>query len=349
MANIIKRGESWRVTISLYKFGKHNRLTKTFKTKKDATNWALKNELAKGTGQDLANRDTPFAIYFENWINTVKKNDVREATFINYQRTSSIITRLFGDIKLKNLNDIVVQSKIDEYAETHSRKTTTEVVLKIRTSLRYAYARGLINLDFASLVKTRGIEAPKKNRALSITEFKLLRQYLLRHMNTEFNILVLLALETGMRRGELLGIRPDDLYHYGIKVRRSLSPVSEDVSLKTEHSKREVSINKEIFQLVKSIPIKSNGYIFDNGKFHQSKMLSNLLKKIGIEKTTFHGLRDTHASFLFSQDISLEYVSKRLGHNSVLTTQNYYLQLMPEKKHQQDADALNLLDSLSKL
>ncbi|WP_153052471.1 tyrosine-type recombinase/integrase, partial [Streptococcus suis] len=75
--------------------------------------------------------------------------------------------------------------------------------------------------------------------------------------------------------------------------------------------------------------------------------LQKPLKQLGLTKTTFHGLRDTHASFLFSKDISLDYISRRLGHNSILTTQQYYLELMPEKKHQQDADALSLLNDLS--
>nr|WP_309138921.1 tyrosine-type recombinase/integrase [Peribacillus frigoritolerans] len=68
---------------------------------------------------------------------------------------------------------------------------------------------------------------------------------------------------------------------------------------------------------------------------------------LDIKKTTFHGLRDTHASFLFSQDIDIAYVSKRLGHINIQTTQNYYLELMPEKKHQQDANAFFLLSALS--
>ena len=97
-----------------------------------------------------------------------------------------------------------------------------------------------------------------------------------------------------------------------------------------------------------AIPVKSNGYIFSRENFQQSAKLTRLLKKIGLPRTTFHGLRDTHASFLFSQDIDIVYVSRRLGHVNIQTTQNYYLELMPEKRHQQDADALNLLSSLSK-
>ncbi|WP_052255506.1 site-specific integrase [Salinicoccus sp. YB14-2] len=346
MASIQKRGKSWRATVSLYKHSKHDRITKTFTTKKEATLWTLQTELAKGNGKQLAKRTTTFAHFFEDWLYIVKKNDIKETTFQNYVRTLAVIRSLFGDIKLQDLNDIVVQGKIDEYAKTHSRKTTHEVLLKIRTALRDAYARGYITNDFAHLVKTRGENPPKRNKALSITDFKKLRKYVLDHTDDEFNVLVLVALETGMRRGELLAIQPDSLFEYGIKVRHSISPTSEDISLKTDNSRRDVSINKEVYDILKNIEAKENGFIFNLDGFKQSERLAVLLKKIGIEKTTFHGLRDTHASFLFAQDIDISYVSKRLGHINIQTTQNYYLELMPEKRHQQDADALNLLNAL---
>ncbi|WP_244275319.1 site-specific integrase [Oceanobacillus kimchii] len=149
-----------------------------------------------------------------------------------------------------------------------------------------------------------------------------------------------------MRRGELLAIRPESLYEYGIKVRHSISPTSEDTSLKTQNSKRDVSINKEVYDLIRQIPVKENGYIFSFGGFKQSEQLAELLTELDIKKTTFHGLRDTHASFLFAKDIDIAYVSKRLGHINIQTTQNYYLVLMPEQEHQQNSEALNLLNSL---
>jgi len=346
MASIVKRGNSYRGQVSLYKHGKHKKLTKTFPTKKEAVQWTLEMELEKGNGKQLAHRTTTFRQYFENWINIVKIHDVKETTFQNYLRTSKIINTLFKDIQLKDLNDIVVQKKINEYSLTHSRKTTHEVVLKIRTALRDAYARGYISNDFAHLLKSRGKNPPKRNKALSITDFKKLRRYVLTHPEDEFNILVLLALETGMRRGELLAIRPENLFEHGIAVRNSISPTSNDTTLKTENAKRDVSINQEVYDLVSKIPVKQNGYIFKFDGFKQSESLAELLKVLNIEKTTFHGLRDTHASFLFAQEISLDYVSKRLGHINIQTTQNYYLELMPEKKHRQDVDALKLLNTL---
>ena len=348
MASIVKVGKKYKVQISLYKQGQHKKMIKTFKNKSDAELWALEQELEKGKGKNLADRDTYFPDFFEHWIYLVKQKDVRESTFQNYQKALKIIQELFDGIKLKDLNDIVVQMKIDSYAQSHSRKTTHELLLKIKTSLRYAYSKGYIAIDFLPLVKARGEDKPNRNKSLSITDFGKLRTYLLQHTEDEFNILVLLALETGMRRGELLGIRPEYLFPYGIKVRESISPTSSDTSLKTQNSKRDVTINKEVYDLLTAIPVKSNGYIFSIENFQQSAKLTRLLKKIGLPRTTFHGLRDTHASFLFSQDIDIVYVSRRLGHVNIQTTQNYYLELMPEKRHQQDADALNLLSSLSK-
>ncbi|MFD1446903.1 site-specific integrase [Oceanobacillus profundus] len=169
---------------------------------------------------------------------------------------------------------------------------------------------------------------------------------LLQHPEDEFNLLVLLALETGMRRGELLAIRPESLYEYGVKVRHSISPTSDNTSLKTQNAKRNVPINKKVYELIRKIPVKENGYIFGFSGFKQPEQLAELLKKLNIKRTTFHGLRDSHASYLFAQNIDVDFGSERLGHINFQTTYNYYLELMPEKKHQQDADALNLLSAL---
>lgn len=343
IASIVKRGKSFRAQVSLYKHGKHNKISKTFSTKKEAELWALQTELDKANGKQLAHRSTTFPVFFENWIKVVKFHDVRESTFQNYVRASNIINKLFTDVQLKDLDDIIIQRRIDEYSINHSRKTTHELLLKIKTAIRDAYARGYISNDFTPLIKTRGVDPPKRNRALSITEFRKLRKHVLTHHSDEFNLLVLLALETGMRRGELLAIKPESLYKYGIKVRHSISPTTNDTSLKVENARRDVSINEEVFNLISAIPVKSNGYLFNFDGFKQSERLGQLLSELDIPKTTFHGLRDTHASFLFAKDIDIVYVSKRLGHNDIQTTQNYYLHLMPEKAHAQEKEALDFL------
>ncbi|MFG1199776.1 site-specific integrase [Pediococcus acidilactici] len=345
MASIEKRGNNWRVTTSFTKKGRRTRITKTFSSEKDAKIFSLQTELAKGTGRDLSMAEQTFPLFFKDWVENVKKNQVRTATYNNYVQVEKIVDRLFNNIKLQNLNDRVVQTKINEYGLTHARKTTTEMLLKIRASIRYAYSRGWLPNDFSSLIRTSGEDNDKRNRPLSISEFKKLRKFLLTHHETRFAVLTLLALETGCRRGELLGIKKENLHDNCVDIRRSISPTSNDTRLKTAKSKRSVSINKNVFEIVNSLAPNNSGFIFNSDNFHQSAHLKKLLLKLNIRPTTFHALRDSHASFLFSNDkISLEYISQRLGHSNVTTTQQYYLSLMPEKKHQLDADALNLLD-----
>src|SRR5699024_6349883 len=175
MASIVKRGSSYRAQVSLYNKNVHQKLSKTFQTKKEAQLWALEMELNKGRGKDLAYQTTTFADFFENWVYLVKRNDIRETTFQNYVHTLKIVKELFKDIQLKDLEDNVVQKKIDEYTKGRSRKTVHEVLLKIKSALKDAYFRGYISNDFANLVKTRGNNPAKRNKALSIIELKKLR------------------------------------------------------------------------------------------------------------------------------------------------------------------------------
>lgn len=152
-----------------------------------------------------------------------------------------------------------------------------ELLLKIRGSLKYAYARGLITNDFGHLLKAKGLEQPKRNIPLSVTEFKKLRKYCLTHaLEDEFNVLVALALETGARRGELLGIKKEDIFKYGIKIRRSISPTNSDTQLKTKHSKRDISINQDIYTAVICLANTKKDYIFDWYGFRQAAQLQTL-------------------------------------------------------------------------
>ncbi|WP_221637762.1 hypothetical protein [Listeria seeligeri] len=118
------------------------------------------------------------------------------------------------------------------------------------------------------MLKARGQEQPKRNIALSITDFKKLRQYCLNHQDKELNILVLLALETGARRGELLGLRKDDLFEFGINIRRSISPTDDDTQRKTKHSKRDISINKDVYVDLQTLAETKSTYLFDCNGFH---------------------------------------------------------------------------------
>lgn len=88
-----------------------------------------------------------------------------------------------------------------------------------------------------------------------------------------------------MRRGELIGIRKEYLFEYGIIVRLSINLTFTDTSLKTKHSKRDVSLHKYVHDLLNQMTIKDHGYLFDPDSFQQSAKLNTFLKKLEIDIT----------------------------------------------------------------
>lgn len=347
LGTIIKRGKSYQVQISLYKQGIPKRLTGTFKTKAEAKHWEQEMEFMKGNGASLVHWTTPFAKFYSDWIYFVKKKDVRETTFQNYERSLRDIQKLFGTIQLRNLNDIIVQKKLDEYAKSRAKSTTNDLLIKIKASLRYAHARGYIPLDFTSILKARGRESINPNKVLSIKDYKKLRDYLKENLDDEFNVFIYLTLEAGLRRGEGLGVRPEDIYEYGIRVMQSISPTSDDTNLKTKSSYREVAISKDMYHLLKSIPVKENGYLFDPGSFSQANELKKLIKQINLTgTTTVQGLRRTHASLAYANSLNDLHISARLGHKSLDTTHAYYLESIPEHNAKEDTSLLEYLETL---
>lgn len=347
MGSIIKRGKSYQVQISMYQNGIPHRETATFKTKAEAKHWEREMEIMKGNGTQLAYRTTSFPKFYSDWVYFVKKADVRETTFQNYKRSIKVIQKLFNDVQLRNLNDIIVQRKIDEYAESRAKSTTNDLLTKIKSSLRYAHARGYIQHDFTSILKAKGRESINPNRVLSINDYKKLRDYLKENLNDEFNVYIYLVLETGLRRGEGLGIRPESIYKYGVRVMESISPTSDDIYVKTKSAEREVAISKDMYHLLKSIPVKSNGYLFNPGSFSQANKLKKLIKKINLTgTTTVQGLRKTHASLAYALSLNEVHVSNRLGHKSPTTTREYYLEIIPETSAKEDEKLLEHLATI---
>lgn len=347
MGSIIKRGKSWQVQISMCKNGIRDRETATFKTKAEAKHWEREMELMKGNGTQLAYRTTPFAKFYSDWVYFVKKDDVRETTFQNYERSIKVIRKLFNDVQLRNLNDIIVQRKIDEYAESRAKSTTNDLLTKIKTSLKYAYARGYIQHDFTSILKAKGKESNNPNKVLTMSDYSKLRDYLKENLHDEFNIYIYFILETGLRRGEGLGIRPESIYKYGVRVMESISPSSSDIYVKTANSEREVAISKDMYHLLKSIPVKKNGYLFNPGSFSQANELKKLIKEISLTgTTTVQGLRKTHASLAYALSLNEVHVSSRLGHKSTATTREYYLEPILETSAKEDEKLLEYLATI---
>lgn len=143
--------------------------------------------------------------------------------------------------------------------------------------------------------------------------------------------IVLLALNTGMRKGELFGLQWE---HINFTLNQ--------LTVVTENSKsgkaRYIPINEQAIQLLQdwSIQTKSNkGIVFSSNNGHKlsdiKKSWMNLLKEAEIKGFVFHDLRHTFASKLVMAGVDLNTVRELLGHADIKMTLRY-THLAPEHK-----------------
>ncbi|WP_373819852.1 site-specific integrase [Weissella soli] len=328
--------------------------SKSFSNKTDAKRWALENETNKLNGVTISGRDELYTDVYDEWFRDIQAPAIAESSYKNYYNAGRINHKLFEGYTLGDFEDLrKIQTVLDDYGKTVAQKTIEEYLKKTPRVLRYALLQRKITHNITRALKAHGKKKTAKvNRPLTMTEFNKLRSYLFDNIDVKFNVLVLLATETGARRGELLALTPSDLLtdSFEISFTKSLSPDTDELNMKTEKSERNVTISERVFNIVKAIPANDKGRIFDDDDFKQAGLLHNLLDEIGIDQTTFHGLRDSHASYMFAKfgeaqaDQAIMYISKRLGHADIMTTQKYYLDLMPESKMKQDTLAVDFLN-----
>ncbi|MGN4127270.1 tyrosine-type recombinase/integrase [Lysinibacillus sphaericus] len=77
-----------------------------------------------------------------------------------------------------------------------------------------------------------------------------------------------------------------------------------------------------------------------------NKRLKEILNDLGIQEITCHGLRHTHASVLLYEGVNTQYVSERLGHESIFTTMYTYAHVSRELRARVEQKALSVYEKM---
>lgn len=350
MASFEKRGKNYRAVVSVMKNGVRKKVSKSFETKKKAKEWATLMESDKIQGKNLIASNMLFGDYFEFWMNTYKKNDVREMTYRGYLNAEKNIKIIFEGTPLSKLTAATIQSKLDSFGKNHAQQTMVLLVAKIKASLKDALYDGYIQNDIFSRIKPHGVEDINKIKALSASNFEKLCEYLY-SLSTKgtlniSQLAILVGLETGMRMGEILALTRDDLaYNFNtINITKSITPTRKITEPKNKNSYRSIKINNELMDIL--ISYKSNNdddLIFNISRTTIRYELIDLIKNLNLENITVHGLRHSHASYLLYNKISINYISSRLGHSNTSITQQVYAHMLKEEELDETNKALALL------
>ena len=349
MASITKRGKTWQYTVSRYVDGNYKPVRKGgFKSEKDAKLAAAVVEVDLSRGLQTSFKSDIFADYFADWVKDYKSTRAK-ATIDRYDTTLNTIRKEFGVTYLQDITKRQYQRFLNVFGETHTKGSLRKLNTHIRACVREAVDEGIIRVDF-----TRGVEFNSKikekldsEKHLNYVESKRLLKELVNHIErSPLYLLLILALQSGMRFGELLGLKRSDFNFKlnTIKIERSMDYKNGTgfAELKTQSSKREIDMDSWTMELIEayftSTPPNIIGLVFFNphSKSHTfsneraNTVLKEALNRLEINHITIHGLRHTHISILLYEGVNLLYVSNRAGHADTNITMATYAHVLDE-------------------
>lgn len=344
-----KREKRWCAQVSHSVYGK-GRVRKTvYGETKDDVVQALEAEKRKQhAGMMVAPSDLTVSVYLERWLKLIADR-LAESTLVDYGRVvERSIVPLIGEIVLQRLTASHVEYML---AELKTRKDarpsprTKQYILQILSSaLKAAVKKTLIPSNPCD-----AIDRPKARRrqmqVLDVDQAERFRRAAERH---PLFAIYILALDTGARRGELLGLKWSDINFQTstMSIGRACALINGNRQVikdpKTEKGRRQITLPQRTLAVLRRhqkeqlrAGCAGHEWLFcdERGKIIVANPVTRgfhrILKTAKLPSIRFHDLRHTHASLLFSAGVHPKIVQERLGHSTISQTMDCYSHLIP--------------------
>ncbi len=369
-----RSAHSWTVTFDAPRGAdaKRNQRTLTVKgTRKDAEREfaRIATELERGTF--VASDKTTLAQYLEHWLSIVE-HELGAKTYGRYQSIVLLhIAPALGHVELRNLRPHHIETakkqwitgeRKDKKKGRLSQRTVQHIFGTLFTALNSAKRQGLLAINPCEnvnppKVERREITPPNEAEVATIVQ---------RSAGTEIGAVVVVAIGTGLRRGELLALRwgDVDLENGLLSVRRSLEYINGQIRFKepkTKRSTRTVALpafviadlrRHRLGQAERFLALGlgrpgSDTIVFDRlGKPWNPATFSSYFYRLVVSaklpKARFHDLRHSFASFALQSGTDLKTISGALGHSTISTTADIYAHVASSLQH----EAATRLDSM---
>jgi integrase len=353
MGFVKKEGSTWYFQTECgvdLKTGKRKRKKQRgFKTKREAEKALNQVEVDLAKGTYIAPSKMLFKDFLEEWFKGKLLSLGPQSTKVYRGILDFRVIPKLGNYQVSSLSPVVIQAYVNDLKHEGLANSTIAKVLKIiKSSLETAKDLELILRNPASKIsvpkeETKRLDVWNKDEVITFLNLaKTNIYYLVFH----------LALYTGMRQGEILGLRWEDIDFDGgtICVRQTLSHDGKTflAGAKTKASIRTITIADETIALLKKQRnINSKQKLKLGSKYNNHKLVmcvpngnpinpSNLrrtfntvINEAKVKKIRFHDLRHTHATLLIINGTHVKVVAERLGHSNVKITLDRYYHVMP--------------------
>jgi integrase len=322
------------------------------KTRKEAADKLAKVLSDRTEGIDYDDQNMTVGEYLEVWLKSSVRGSVRQST---YDRDTSLVNNhlrpALGGIKLKKLSAAHVQGL---YRDRLDHGLSPSTVHKMHAILHKALSQAL-KWHMVPRNVTEAVSpprpTPKEMRPLTSQEACRLLQ---EARGNRLEALYVLAVTTGMRQGELLALRWQDvdIENGVVSVRRTLTRNGGGIEMgepKTKKSRRSIRLTPRAVEALESHlerqlrdmgilgdRYEDRGLLFTTGTGGpinpsnlRQKSFARLPKEAGLPHIRFHDLRHTCATLLFAQGTHPKYVQELLGHATIAITLDTYSDVIP--------------------
>ncbi len=341
----------------------------------------LATDLAGRRGRNSHERASlTVAVYLtQRWLPS-KQMELRASTWDGYRRAINLhIVPRIGKIPLRHLRpdhferlyaDLLDAGRADGRGGLHN-KTVVEIHMILRRALDDAVRRGLILANPAKVA-----HAPKRRPLSSGTSrvwnAQQLGEFLSSAADHRCHAALWVTANTGMRRGEILGLRWGDVDFdtAQLSVTRSLVSVGYELHEtrgKTRTARRSINLDARTIDMLdhwrqhrrdedpEFDPGDLDGHVFcrPDGTPTHPQLLSDAFKRLvhrsGLPRIRFHDLRHTHATLLLKAGVPIKVVSERLGHSTPGFTMATYQHVLPGMQAEAAQTFADLLEASADL
>jgi integrase len=350
-----KRGKTWTAHCSWTAGGRPQQHKKGgFKYKKDAQEYESEymRRVREGAWVPVTKRTT--GSYLTTWLDTLSITGHRETTIHSYRRlVETHIRPAIGDIPLLDLSTADVDSLYVAMAAKGLKARTIRFAHSVlRKALADAEHKRVVTINVAAKASPPRSSATRAPEAPTWTPGEL-RRFLELTADHHHGALVRVAAMTGLRRGELCGLRWSDVdLDAGLlSVRQTITMAGRRVvtgDVKTPTSRRVVDLDPQTvavlrrhlvtqkeYRLMAGPGWTDTGLVFTmpDGKGWNPDTITQAVERLvgssDLPRITLHGLRHTHTTHLLASGMNPRLVSARLGHASVAFTLDRYAHVMP--------------------
>jgi integrase len=316
-------------------------VTKAFATEDEAEVWLAEQHVAVARGAFVSPTGAK-TLYRDYWSVFLAESHLRPSSVETYQAHGRRhILPVFGHRPLGSLRRNEIQAWVNRLPV--APRTTQTILRVLQSCLTAAVTDELIPKSPAA-----GVRAPTARRRTLVVPTAEEVEALADAMYARYRLAVYLGAEVGLREGEILGLRMQDLDLLGRKltVCRQAQTLSDGVHVdlppKTDAAYRTISLDPETVEVIAlhlaTYPVQAGGLVFTSaaGKPVRRNLFgeawTSAKQRTKIDRPLrFHDLRHRYASVLIADGCDALTVKTLMGHSSITETYDTYGHLFPNQ------------------